>query len=110
MNRGDVYLANLAPVRGREQDGTRPVLLVSQDKFNALPFGLVVVLPITSKVRPNFPRVRVAPPEGGLKTESWIICEQPRTISVERLGKRMGAVSLNTLSAAWQLLVDIIGP
>lgn len=110
MKRGDVYLADLAPVRGREQDGKRPVLLVSQDKFNALPFGLVVVLPITSKARPNFPRVRVMPPEGGLKTESWIMCEQPRTISVERLGKRLGTVSPATLAAAWQFVVDIIGP
>lgn len=110
MKRGDVYLADLAPVHGREQDGTRPVLLVSQDKFNALPFGLVVVLPITSKPRPNFPRVRVAPPEGGLRSESWIICEQPRTISVERLGRRMGGVSQATLGAVWQFLVDIIGP
>ncbi|MEO8211633.1 MAG: type II toxin-antitoxin system PemK/MazF family toxin [Myxococcales bacterium] len=110
MKRGDVYLADLAPVRGREQDGTRPVLLVSQDKFNALPFGLVVVLPITSKERPNFPRVKVLPREGGLTMASWIICEQPRTISVERLVKRLGAVSPKTLATAWQFLLDIIGP
>lgn len=110
MNRGDVYLADLAPVRGREQDGRRPVVLVSQDKFNALPLGLVVVLPITSKARPNFPRVKVAPPEGGLTLESWIICEQPRTISTERLVKRMGTVSPATLAAVWQFLADIIGP
>lgn len=88
----------------------RPVLLISQDKFNALPLGIVIVLPITSKARPNFPRVRVAPPEGGLSTESWIICEQPRTISTERLVKRIGAVAPTTMAAAWQFLVDIVGP
>jgi mRNA interferase MazF len=110
VKRGDVYLADLAPVRGREQDGTRPVLVLSQDKFNALPLGLVVVLPITSKARPNFPRVKVSPPEGGLTMDSWIICEQPRTISTERLVRRMGAVSPATLAATWRFVVDIIGP
>ncbi|OYV95604.1 MAG: growth inhibitor PemK, partial [Planctomycetia bacterium 21-64-5] len=47
--RGEVWTVNLDPVRGHEQAGTRPALIVSVNRFNHGPAGLVVVLPITSR-------------------------------------------------------------
>ena len=88
--RGEIWLADLGTGRGHEQTGQRPVLVVSDDAFNAGLAGLVMVVPYTSKVSKskNIPaHIRVDPPEGGLKTPSVILCDQVRTISKERLGK-----------------------
>ncbi|HEV3449146.1 MAG TPA: type II toxin-antitoxin system PemK/MazF family toxin [Gemmataceae bacterium] len=76
-----------------EQAGQRPVLIVSEDAFNAGnagPAGLVTVLPLTSRIvkSKNIPaHIRVDPPEGGLKTASVILCDQLRTVSKDRLGQ-----------------------
>jgi mRNA interferase MazF len=74
-NRGEVWLADLGAGRGREQAGRRPALVVSDDAFNHGPAGLVMVVPLTSKVKKskNIPaHIPVDPPEGGLKTPSVI--------------------------------------
>lgn len=97
--RGDVWLANLDPTRGREQAGTRPVLIVSANLFNSSPAELVIVLPITSKAKGIRTHVEVTPPEAGMKTRSYIKCEDVRSIAKERLSKRWGRVSPATLDA-----------
>ncbi len=91
--RGDVWLADLNPTRGHEQAGQRPVLVVSEDLFNQGPAGLVIVLPITSTHRGIPTHVPVAPPEGGLKNASVILCDSIRSISKVRLSRRLGSVS-----------------
>ncbi len=48
--RGEIWLADLGIGRGHEQTGQRPVLVVSDDAFNAGPAGLVMTIPLTSKV------------------------------------------------------------
>src|SRR5438309_8857550 len=83
--RGEVWLADLDPTFGHEQGGRRPVLVVSVDPFNAGPSGLVVVLPITSRVRPLPLYVPVSPPEGGLRMPSAILCDAARSIDRRRL-------------------------
>jgi mRNA interferase MazF len=90
--RGEVWLAELNPVRGHEQAGQRPVLVVSEDLFNRGPAGLVIVLPVTSTLRPIPSRVRLSPPEGGLKIDSDVLCDAIRSISKERLLVRWGMV------------------
>jgi mRNA interferase MazF len=70
---------------------------------------LVVVLPITSKARRLPSRVRVVPPEGGLSVESWVICEQPRTISKKRLLSRLGNVGPNTLGFVSDIVCMLLG-
>src|SRR5260370_41888675 len=89
-NRGEIWLADLGTGRGHEQSGQRPVLVVSDDALNAGLAGLVMTVPLTSKVAKskNIPaHIRVDPPEAGLKTPSAILCDQLRTISKDRLGK-----------------------
>src|ERR1700730_11291357 len=100
--RGEIWLADLGSGQGLEQSGKRPVLVVSDDAFNAGLSGLVMVVPLTSKVAKSktIPaHVRIAPPEGGLKTASVILCDQLRTISKDRLGSTpWGRVSAATLA------------
>ncbi len=65
--RGDIWLADLGVGRGHEQSMPRPVLVMSDDAFNAGLSGLVMVAPLTSKVAKSSSlpaHVRVAPPEG----------------------------------------------
>lgn len=95
--RGDVWLADRNPSRGHEQSGRRPVLVVSEDPFNEGPARLVVVLPMTRTLRPIRSHVRILPPEGGVKTESAILCEAVRSISADRLVERWGAVGPSTM-------------
>ena len=97
---GEVWLADLDPVRGREQAGRRPVLVVSPDRFNGGPAGLVIVVPLTARDRRIPLRVPIDPPEGGLRERSFAICEMVRSISRERLvaAGPWGAVRRATMS------------
>ncbi len=87
--------------------------MVSEDAFNLGPAGLVMVVPLTSKVKKskNIPaHIPVIPPEGGVKTPSVILCDQLRTISKDRLGKvPWGSVSDATLGAVETALRFLLG-
>jgi mRNA interferase MazF len=89
-SRGDIWMVNLDPIVGREQAGTRPALIVSVDELNHGSADLVTVLPITKTERDLASRVRVPKDQGGLWETSYIKCEEVRTISKERLLRKMG--------------------
>jgi mRNA interferase MazF len=95
--RGEVWDLDLDPVLGREQAGFRPALVLSVDLFNLGPADLVVAVPITRTQRKVRWHVPVRPPEGGLATESFIQCENVRSIPKRRLRRRRGPVSAETL-------------
>ncbi|WP_164928563.1 type II toxin-antitoxin system PemK/MazF family toxin [Gloeobacter violaceus] len=97
--RGEVWLADLDPTRGREQAGRRPCLVVSADPLNRGPAQLVVVLPITSRDKGIPFHVGLEPPEGGVTVRSFIKCEDVRSISTQRLTEKWGAVRNETLLA-----------
>lgn len=97
-SRGDIWSINLNPTVGSEQAGIRPALVVSVDKFNHGPAGLVVVLPITSKDKNQPIHVPVKPPEVGLSTLSFIKCGDIRSVSKQRLKQYCGAVSAQTMA------------
>ncbi|MEO0869805.1 MAG: type II toxin-antitoxin system PemK/MazF family toxin [Cyanobacteria bacterium J06642_11] len=97
ISRGEVWLVNLNPVKGREQAGKRPCLVISVDLFNNGSADLVIALPITSKNKRIPFHVKVDPPEGGLKIRSYVKCEDVRSISKERLDQRWGRVSQDIL-------------
>ena len=97
-SRGEIWLSDLNPVRGHEQAGTRPVLVVSADAFNHGPAQRVVVVPLTTRDR-NIPlRVRIEPPDGGVKEPSFAMCEAVRSVSTERLLRRWGVVEQTTIA------------
>lgn len=95
--RGEIWLAEPDPTRGHEQGGRRPCLVVSNDGFNEGPAGLVVVLPITSKEKRIRFHIILNPPEGGVKSHSFIKPEDIRSISKERLVKKVGTVNPATM-------------
>jgi mRNA interferase MazF len=97
--RGELWEADLDPVRGHEQGGRRPALIVSADGFNRSPAELVVVAPVTSVHKHVRFHVAVRPPEGGLHRPSFIKPEDLRSVSTDRLGRRLGRVSAATMAA-----------
>ena len=98
-SRGEVWDVDLGSSLGHERAGRRPALVVSTDPFNHGPAELLVVVPLTGRLKGVPLHVDVTPPEGGLRKRCWIKPEDIRSISVERLGKRWGAVSAQTLAA-----------
>ena len=76
MKRGDIYLVTLDPTEGREQQGYRPVVVVSPDAFNQAT-NLPVVLPITTGGA-FAQRIGFAVPISGIKTTGVVLCDQPR--------------------------------
>jgi mRNA interferase MazF len=97
--RGEVWLVNLDPTVGREQAGERPVVIVSTDRFNRGPAGLVIVVPMTTRDRQLLLHVSVDPPEGGVQRRSFVKCEDVRSISKDRLSAtRWGALSHRTMA------------
>ncbi|SIO66271.1 mRNA interferase MazF [Singulisphaera sp. GP187] len=107
--RGEIWGANLDPTKGREQSGTRPVLIVSVDPFNQGPAQLAIVIPLTRTDKRVRSHVPIAPPEGGLDERSFVMCEAVRSVSKERLTQRWGAVSGQTLAAVEERLRFLMG-
>lgn len=107
--RGEIWLADLNPVRGREQAGMRPCLVISVDPFNQSPAGLVIVLPVTSKNKGIRSHVEVLPPEGGVREASYVKCEDVRSISTERLVSRWGRIRPDTLRLVEDRLRILMG-
>lgn len=89
--RGEVYFADLNPVRGREQGGRRPVLIIQNDIGNRHS-PVTIVAAITSAVSERaYPtEVRLAAGLGGLPRESAVLLNQIKTIDKERLDQRLG--------------------
>lgn len=97
-SRGEVWLVDLNPTRGREQAGTRPAVVVSAEEFNRGPAGLVIIVPMTTRERGIPLHVPLDPPEGGLDRRSFIKCEDVRSVSDQRLVRRFGVLSRETLA------------
>jgi mRNA interferase MazF len=94
---GDVWETRLEPVVGHEQGGTRPVLIVSVDQISSGQGEMCIVVPFTRTDRGTPIHVRVDPPEGGLTSVSFALPENVRSISRERLARRLGGVRDATL-------------
>lgn len=98
-SRGEIWTANLNPTHGHEQAGNRPVLILSTNTFNHGPADLIFVLPLTTTNRQIPFHLAVTPPEGGLKTTSYILCDAGRSISKQRLGESAwGRISTETMA------------
>jgi mRNA interferase MazF len=97
MRRGDIYAVDLEPARGSEANKRRPAIIVSNDAANAtatrLGRGVVTVVPVTSTTGHVYPfQVLLSAADTGLVRDSKAQAEQVRSIAVERLGARLGAV------------------
>jgi mRNA interferase MazF len=106
--RGEIRWADLNPVRGRQQAGQRPVLILSQDVFNERS-GTVIAVALTSQPqRAGFP-LTLELHARGLPKKSWVKISQIRTLAVERIGKMTGRASPEELAQVVEGLNEIIG-
>ena len=109
MKRGDIWLVSLDPTAGHEQQGTRPVLIISPAAFNNLT-GTPVVLPITTGG--SFARRRgfaVSLEGAGTRTNGVIRCDQPRILDLgARNGKRLETVPEHIMADVLARLATIL--
>jgi mRNA interferase MazF len=97
MQRGEIRLVDLEPVRGAEANKQRPAVVVSNDGANStaarLGHGVITVVPVTSNIGRVYPfQVLLAADDTGLDRDSKAQAEQIRSVAVERVGARVGAV------------------
>jgi mRNA interferase MazF len=106
--RGDIVWADLDPTFGREQAGRRPVLVISHDVFNERSGTVIAVALSSQPQRAGFP-LTLELQTKGLPRKSWAKISQIRTLSVERIGRRLGHASAEELSQIIDGLSEIIG-
>ncbi len=108
MKQREIWYADLNPVRGSEQQGFRPVVIVSGDLLNTN-LQVVIACPLTSKIKNYKGNVVLEPTEtNGLEKQSEIMIFHVRSISKSRLVKKIGSVSHVQLEALKQGLEDIL--
>lgn len=100
---------DLNPTRGHEQSGIRPAVIVSVDEFNSCPADLVVVIPITSKNKHIPLHVEIQPENSGLAKVSFAKPEDIRSISKERLVKKLGQLSQKKLKELEEKIRILLG-
>ena len=106
--RGEIRWADLNPVHGHEQAGQRPVVILSHDVFNERS-GTVIAVALTSQEpRAQFP-LALELTTARLPKRSWVKISQIRTLSVERIGRRLARVSAEEIEAVLEGLGEIIG-
>jgi len=106
--RGDVRWADLNPTRGHEQAGQRPVLILSADVFNERS-GTVIAVALTSQPqRAGFP-LTLELGTTRLPKPSWVKISQIRTLSAERIGKKVGTVTPEEVGQVIDGLNEILG-
>lgn len=106
--RGEVRWADLNPVRGHEQAGQRPVLVLSHDVFNERSGTVIAVAMTSQEPRAGFP-LTIESHAVGLNKPSWIKISQIRTLSVDRIGKRLARASEEELARVIDGLNEILG-
>jgi mRNA interferase MazF len=106
--RGDIIWADLNPTRGNEQQGLRPVLILSHEIFNERS-GTVIAVALTSqKPKAGFP-LTLELENKKLPKQSWVKISQIRTLSTERLGKKLGSASEEEMGQVLEGLIEIVG-
>jgi len=106
--RGEIRWAELNPVRGHEQAGRRPVLILSHDIFNERSGTVIAVAMTSQEPRAGFP-LTLESKAAGLSKRSWIKISQIRTLSVDRIGSRLGRASEEELARVLNGLNEIVG-
>lgn len=106
--RGEIYWADLNPTKGHEQAGKRPVLILSHNVFNEKS-GTVIAIALTSQPqRAGFPlTLELSSPK--LPKQTWAKISQIRTLSTERIGKRLARVTEHEIIQIIEGLNEIIG-
>lgn len=108
MKQCEIWLANLNPVRGSEQKGFRPVIILSGNLLNNL-MPVVITCPLTTKIKGYKGNIILTPDSlNGLSEKSEAVIFQIRSVSKERLVKKFGQISQEQLLTLKQGLDDIL--
>ena len=108
MKQGELWLADLNPVKGQEQAGMRPVVIVSGNLLNEH-LNVVICCPLTTKIKNYKGNIILQPDERNkLKAESEILVFHIRSVSKERLVKKIGAVGKAAIQGIRQTLHEIM--
>lgn len=111
INRGDIWVVSLDPASGREQQGHRPAVVLSSDLIDVELLGLVMVVPATTSMRvdsrgrlvrnhlPVLPTL-----ENGLAQTSYFMCEQLKSVSLQRLTKQLGRLNADQMSGLQEII------
>lgn len=108
MKQGEIWYANLDPIKGSEQAGFRPVLIISGNLLNKY-LNIVIVVPLTTKIK-NYKGNPILSPskKNGLKQESEILIFHIRSVSKDRLIEKTGDIEDEELKLALQTLNEIL--
>lgn len=106
--RGEIWCADMGAEHGEVVVPT-PVLIISDNIFNAGPAGLVVIAPLTDKNLRIRTHVQLRPPEGGLQHDAFIQCEKIHSISSQRLRDPLGGVAAETMLDVEFRLAALLG-
>ena len=110
VRRGEVWLADLNPIRGSEQAGIRPVLIFQNDTINRFTTTTVTIPFTTNLRRARLPScVLLTTGEGGLTSDSVALCHQLRVLDTTRLIRRLGSVSEQTILAVERCVLFTLG-
>jgi mRNA interferase MazF len=111
MKRGEVWVANLSPSQGGEVGKTRPVLILQDDSLNQEDSETLIVLPLTSQVRPGIEHLRATiPVRDRLLKESHVIIEKPMTLDRRRFGEGpLTALTTNEMASVERGLLAVMG-
>jgi mRNA interferase MazF len=105
--RGEIRWADLNPVRGSEQAGYRPVVILSRDVFNERSHTVIAVSLTSQPQQAGFP-LYLELEKTVLPKKSWVKIGQIRTLAIERIGKSIGRISEEELSQIIEGLNEII--
>ena len=109
IRRGEIYYLNFGPARGSEQAGRRPALVIQNDIGNEFA-STTIVAALTSRRRDAYPfHVHVSAKESGLSGGSTVLLEQILTVTQERLGRRIGWLSLDRMAEVDEALRYSLG-
>ena len=110
VRRGEIWWADLNPIRGSEQAGVRPVLILQNDAINKFT-STVLAIPLTTNLRrAALPSCVLIPRgEGGLASDSVALCHQLRVLDTNRLQRKLGTVSSAILTMVEQRLLFTLG-
>jgi mRNA interferase MazF len=108
MKQREIWYAGLDPARGSEQRGKRPVVIISGDLLNEY-LPIVIACPLTTKIKNYKGNLILEPSEqNGLHDISEVMTFHIRSISKERLVRKIGSISKEELASIKQGLDDIL--
>jgi mRNA interferase MazF len=111
MKRGEIWIARLSPAQSGEVGKTRPVLLLQDDSLIQGDTETLVVLPLTSQIRPHIKNLRVKlPARDRLLKDSHVILEKPMTLGRRRFGEGpLTALTNDEMTAVERGLLVVMG-